>query len=139
MNGLFLRTLSGDDGFCVTALNRQDIAGVPGDAPLIDEAEALQRLGGNKTLYGRVLKSFLTDKAQGNLRDAMAEGDMEKARLSSHSIKGMAANLSLKALYGKAADLENALKAGSADMALYQLCEDCIEQTKSAIEAYLAG
>jgi len=63
----------------------------------IDEKEALTRLGGNRKLYMKVLRSFLEDKTFQKLEQCINEGDMQNVQRDVHTIKGLVANLSLKA------------------------------------------
>lgn len=78
----------------------------------VDVDDALARVCGNKNIYkmllGKVEKSMIIDQ----LCDEVAAGDFAAAARTAHSIKGVAANLSLKAAYEKVLDVEQHLKQG---------------------------
>lgn len=78
----------------------------------IDMQDALARVCGNKTIYkmllGKVEKSMVINQ----LCNEVAAGDFATAASTAHSIKGVAANLSLKAAYEKIVELEAHLKQG---------------------------
>ncbi len=83
----------------------------------IDPADGLARLGGNRTLYVKLLSSFREGQADApaRIRDALAEGDRASATRIAHTVHGVAANLGAQHLAVAAADLEQALSAaGSA-------------------------
>ncbi|MDB5861045.1 MAG: multi-sensor hybrid histidine kinase [Ramlibacter sp.] len=88
------------------------------ELPVFDRADALRRMGGDEQLLRSVLPVF-----RGNLEDALRElGNSEAAtppdlaRLM-HSIKGMAANVSAKALAAQASAAELQLRTGARDAA----------------------
>ena len=102
----------------------------------INEEEALKRLGGNKTLYIKLLKRFAEDQSYIKLVDTVAAGDLEEAERLAHTIKGMAANLSLTAAYQEATNTDNMLKGGSADPGVVQVFKEAMVNTIAAIAAY---
>ncbi|MBK9573956.1 MAG: response regulator [Rhodoferax sp.] len=78
----------------------------------VDVTAALSRLGGNKALYLRTLKSFLNDSAntvqqlEGQLRDAR----LDDAARQLHTLKGLAATIGATALAGAVARVESLVK-----------------------------
>ena len=78
--------------------------------PVFDRGDALRRMGGDEDLLRSVLPVF-----RGNLEEALRELSRSEAadlvRLL-HSIKGMAANVSAKALAAQAAAAEQQLRSG---------------------------
>jgi len=108
-------------------------------ATVLDAEEGLKRLGGNKKLYCKLLNSFLSQPTYGELRSFVESGDLEKARASAHALKGMAANLSLKALYEAVAALEAILKQGEAGQNQLAVVDQANEVTASAIKGYVAA
>lgn len=82
----------------------------------LDVAEALQRFSGNRQIFVKLLDRFLelnVDVGEKTSR-VVEEGDCGNMALFFHSIKGGAGNLSAKALYFKAAELEGLAQAGDA-------------------------
>ena len=83
----------------------------------LDVDEALERFGGNRQVFFRLLLRFLELNADvgRKAKDAVASADCEQIALFFHSIKGGAANLSAKRLAEKCAVLEKLAKAGDID------------------------
>ena len=83
---------------------------------LIDEKDAMSRLGNNKKLYAMLLKKFDGLAVLETLKDKLADGDAAASQAQAHTIKGIAANLSLHDLREKSEAIEQTLKtAGSTD------------------------
>jgi len=106
---------------------------------VMDVEEGLKRLGGNKKLYCKLLKTFLTQPTYGELKAHIESADIEKAQASAHALKGMAANLSLKALYESVAELEAKLKQGSIDDGLMVAVKQINEATTNKINEYIVA
>jgi len=79
----------------------------------IDVDDALRRVGGNMGLYKRLLGRFLEGRNIEALEDALTKDDMEEAAHHAHTLKGVAANLSLTGVRSISVDLEQAIKNGS--------------------------
>jgi len=77
----------------------------------IDLAGALERMGGNKGVYQRLLGSFAKDLAAmpGQLNALLQRGQRVDASRLMHTLKGLAATLGLKPLAEVANDAEKAL------------------------------
>jgi len=82
--------------------------------PLLDVQDAMKRLGNNKSLFAMLLKKFSGDTMLEDLKNKLADGDADGAQAQAHAIKGLAANLSLEDLRGKAEYIESALRDGAA-------------------------
>ncbi|GFO60261.1 hypothetical protein GMST_25860 [Geomonas silvestris] len=84
--------------------------------PGFDLAQALKRLGGNRSLLVKLLKEFETDftGVLEELKGALARGENEPARRLSHTLKGVAGNLSATYVHAAALGLERAI-AGAED------------------------
>jgi two-component system sensor histidine kinase/response regulator len=84
----------------------------------IDVARGLHLCGGNRPLYKSLLEKFASNTAllPQDIRQAIAEADLQKAQRLAHTVKGVAANLGAQACSEEAAALEAALHEG-ADMA----------------------
>jgi len=83
------------------------------DVVYIDVAEGIKRVMNNSKLYVKLLAKFKDDKNLADLDEALAAGDLQKAKASAHTLKGLAANLSLAELFKQSLELETQIKAGS--------------------------
>lgn len=79
----------------------------------IDVNDGLARMGGNASLYKRLLGRFVDGNHYNDLDGAIQSGNLEEAAQHAHTIKGVSANLSLIKIASLSTDLEQALKAGS--------------------------
>jgi len=99
--------------------------------------DAMARLNNNKRLYTMLLKKF---DAQSMLDDLVAKinsGDAAAAQAQAHTIKGLAANLSLADLKEKTEAIESQLKNG--DMAIDTAeIELSVSQTIEAVNSWVA-
>ena len=86
-----------------------------GDVVYIDFNEGVKRVMNNAKLYVKLLAKFKTDSNTDDLSASLAAGDYEKAQGQAHTIKGIAANLSLLELFKQVLELENQIKAKTVD------------------------
>jgi len=77
----------------------------------MNESDAMGRLGNNKKLYGMLLKKFNGTAMLEDLKSKLASGDAAGSQAQAHTIKGLAANLSLQDLREKAEAIELVLKS----------------------------
>ncbi|MDL2233788.1 Hpt domain-containing protein [Ruminococcaceae bacterium OttesenSCG-928-L11] len=101
--------------------------------PYLDLEEGLGRIGGNKMLFSRLLDTFVKDTNWDTLCQEAAAGKLPEAGNAAHAIKGMCANLSMKALSAAAAELEQAFKAGTNDDALLERVRSEREKTMEVV------
>ncbi len=80
----------------------------------VDLAAALQRMGGKRAVYARMLRHTLQDfgKLAQTLQQPLAEAEVAEAARSLHTLKGLAATLGIRALAQAAAAGENTVSAG---------------------------
>jgi len=78
----------------------------------IDVNDALNRVGGNMDLYKRLLKRFIEGNQMDELSKALESGNPEEGARLAHTVKGVAANLSLIKLRDLTADMELIIKDG---------------------------
>ena len=93
-----------------------DAGHAPASAPVLDEAAAVQRLGGDVQLFRRLVAHaavFVTGWQQA-YSHALNEGDTDQARRLAHDLKAVAGTLCAGALAARAAELENSLAEGAA-------------------------
>ena len=81
----------------------------------VDFNEGIKRVMNNAKLYVKLLTKFKTDANMEELSATLAAGDLEKAQVLAHTIKGIAANLSLTELFKQVLELETQIKARSVD------------------------
>ena len=100
----------------------------------VDFDDALARVRGNKRVYKTLLSVFLKDDHVPTLADQIQSGDQESAARTAHTLKGVAANLSLTALYNAALSIEMTLKnRQAADDGLIEL-EKARVNTRRCVE-----
>jgi len=104
------------------------------DVIYVNAAEGAKRVMNNTKLYAKLLVKFKEDPSLRQIDEALAEKDMEKARSAAHTLKGLAANLSLLELFKQVAELESQIKAGSAEDSQLELVKSVNEQTLTEIE-----
>ena len=110
------------------------MSGLPSSLPGIDVAEGLARIGGNVTLYVKLLRKIANDTPaiRDRLSAAIVEGDAVGAKEAAHSLKGAASNLSIVTLTEAAAQLEAA--AGQEDFSAMFSLLDALDK---AIDDYV--
>jgi HPt (histidine-containing phosphotransfer) domain-containing protein len=95
---------------------------------LINWEGGLARLGGNEAIFKKLLKHYLADDYFPKLQACVDDKNAEEATRAAHTIKGVAANLSLTAVANASRELEELFKAGQLD------CEPQIAALKSVME-----
>jgi len=104
----------------------------------IDIESGLGRVMNNKKIYSSILKSFLGSSYFEEMRTQIQSNDLENAERSAHTIKGVAANLSLTALYETSVLIEKQLKEGSDTGQTLIDMEFILNETKKSIENLIA-
>ena len=91
--------------------------GSPPALPGIDLPAALQRLSGSRELLLKLLRNFGEEWSGvvDSLRAVLTAGDLPQARLRVHTLRGVAANLSMVSVAAAAEALEQALRGGDHD------------------------
>ena len=100
----------------------------------VNVSEALGRIGGNAKILVRLLDSFIKNKSYDELLAAIADNDIPAAAAAAHAVKGMAANLSMPALYKTSTDYEQKLKTGENDESLFADFKEAFEKTLGCLE-----
>jgi HPt (histidine-containing phosphotransfer) domain-containing protein len=101
----------------------------------IDFEGGLKRVGGNLNLFKRLLNKYVADDYYGQLTAQLDAGDLEKATSAAHTIKGVAANLSLTKVNAASLAVEQALKNGEAYAELLTELESAVRATDAQIGA----
>jgi HPt (histidine-containing phosphotransfer) domain-containing protein len=104
----------------------------------IDFDEGVKRVMGNTGLYIKILRQFKADTNFADLAANLAAGDMEKARVSAHTLKGLAANLSLIELSTRVRDLEGLIKEGAVQPGAADAIKTVYEETLKKLDEALA-
>jgi len=101
------------------------------DAVYVNFAEGLKRMMNNPKLYVKLLAKFKDGTNTDALEAAAEAQDLEKILGEAHTLKGLAANLSLSELASQCLELEARAKAGAVDPAQ-------VGRVKAAFAATLA-
>jgi HPt (histidine-containing phosphotransfer) domain-containing protein len=104
------------------------------DVVYVDFADGVKRVMNNSKLYIKLLTKFKNDTRLDDLESAIVSGDMEKARNAAHTIKGLAANLSLAELYKQSLALETQIKGGTADPAQLDTVKTAFAKTLHEVD-----
>ena len=104
----------------------------------VDFEDALNRIGGNETLYKKLLGYFLNENHLEPLCDAVANGDYVSGSQLAHTIKGTCANLSLKKIKTLSAEIESGLKSGLDCTELIDELKSAYVITKNYIDEYIS-
>jgi len=100
----------------------------------INVDEGLNRVMKNKALFSKLLTKFKDDINLNEIEAAFSAGDAEKAKNSSHTLKGLAANLALTELFKQVLELETQIKAGNLNSGQLALVKDTHGKTITEID-----
>ena len=106
--------------------------------PFIDIADGLNRIRGNKKLYGMMLKSFKATPQFPQAKAAVLAGDLKTAQMQMHTLKGVAGNLSLKRLFELVVPVEAVLKTTMVPVSDLAPIEEAFDKTMVLIDELLA-
>ena len=98
-----------------------------------DMAGALARFLDDEALYGDCFRMFLEDPGFRQLEDALARRDASAAFDAAHTLKGVAGNLGLTALYTALSALVESLRCGEAE-GLVLLCQELQRQREELLQ-----
>ena len=95
-----------------------------GEIPGIDVESGLRRFRGNRGLFIKLLRNFAANYAgiTDEIRNALAEKDMEQVHRLLHTLRGIAGNLSAKELYASVEVLRTAVTGNRPDDIEQSLC-----------------
>jgi len=105
--------------------------------PIFDREEFMERINYDESFYKDILNHFCEQLSQETekLKKTVNENDIEMAAIQSHSIKGMASNVSAHKLRSVAYEAEIAAKQGEAEKTRY--LTEKLEQTAEELSAFL--
>ena len=101
--------------------------------PYLDVTDGLNRLGGNRTLYKRLLQSFMEKNNMSELRENMQTCNAAAAAKSAHALKGVTANLSIARLNKLIVSLEQELKMDNIPLEYLELLDEAFEGAAAEI------
>jgi len=108
------------------------------DIVYINEEEGKKRVMNNGKLYAKLLTKFKTDTKIDDLLASAEAEDWEKARVAAHTLKGIAANLSLTELFNQALDVETQIKSKSLKNESLDKLKACFAETLVQVEKVIA-
>ena len=108
------------------------------DIIYLDFSSGIQRVMNNAKLYVKLLGKFRDDTKFGDLQAAIAAGDLDNALSLAHTIKGVAANLSLSELFKQSLELENQLKDKIADPNQLDILKSVLDATLIEIDKVIS-
>ena len=106
---------------------------------LLDSQMGISRLGGNKTLYLKLLTSFFESLKEGlpPFKNVLSNQTREEFCREIHSLKGVSGNLSAIALYESCTALDASLKLGNLEEDLYNNIVVVFKKTQIEVERFL--
>ncbi|MCL2127703.1 MAG: Hpt domain-containing protein [Treponema sp.] len=104
----------------------------------VDFADGIKRVMNNAKLYVKLLAKFRNDTKIEELEAAVAAGDLEKAQSAAHTLKGVAANLSLSELFKQSLELETQIKAKTVDPSQMETVKTVLAATIAEIDKVIA-
>jgi len=104
------------------------------DVVYINEEEGKKRVMNNGKLYAKLLTKFKTDTNLNDLVTFAGAQDWEKAQGAAHTIKGIAANLSLTELFNQSLDVETQFKGKSLNPVSLENLKLCFAETVVQVE-----
>jgi HPt (histidine-containing phosphotransfer) domain-containing protein len=107
------------------------------DRVYVDEADGIKRVMNNAKLYVKLLTKFRNENNLDDLNGSLGASDLEKAQAAAHTIKGIAANLSLTALFQQALEVETQIKNKAVDQAAVDSLNAIFADTLTEVDKVL--
>jgi HPt (histidine-containing phosphotransfer) domain-containing protein len=104
----------------------------------LNEEEGKKRIMNNTKLYVKLLTKFKAETTLDALVSAVDARDWEKAQTEAHTIKGIAANLSLTELYNQSLGVETLIKGKSLEDGALESLKNCFTTTVTEIDKAIA-
>ena len=108
------------------------------DVVYINEEEGKKRVMNNAKLYVKLITKFKTDSNLNDIITFADAQDWENAQHAAHTIKGIAANLSLTELFNQSLDVETQFKGKSVKPESLEGLKECFTETLVHIEKVIA-
>ena len=104
----------------------------------VNQEEGKKRVMNNAKLYAKLLDKFKADKNLDDIVAFVGVQDWEKAQASAHTLKGIAANLSLTELFNQSLDVETQIKEKSLKPESLESLKACFAETLVAVDKVIA-
>ena len=104
----------------------------------INAEDGKKRVMNNGKLYAKLLTKFKNDTKLDDLVAFATAQDWEKAQGAAHTVKGIAANLSLTELFNQSLDVETQIKGKSLKSESLESLKQCFAQTIIEVEKVIA-
>ena len=104
----------------------------------INEEEGKKRVMNNGKLYAKLLTKFKTDTNLSALVDYAEAQNWEKAQVAIHTLKGIAANLSLTELFSQSINVEAQIKSRSLKPEALESLKICFAETLIQVDKVIA-
>jgi len=104
----------------------------------MDYAEGLKRMMNNAAFYAKMLTKFKANNTLNDIEANLNAGDMEKAQVACHTLKGTAGNLSLIELHLQSLELETQIKARSVKPEQFSILKETYNNTLPEIDKVIA-
>ena len=108
------------------------------DLVYINEEEGKKRVMNNVKLYTKLLNKFKTETNLDSIITSVENQDWENAQAAAHTIKGIAANLSLTELFNQSLDVETQFKGKALKPESLESLKNCFSETIAAVEKVIA-
>ena len=108
------------------------------DVVYINEEEGKKRVMNNGKLYAKLLSKFKTDTNLDNFEAFVDAQDWENAQAAIHTLKGVAANLSLTELFNQSLDAETQVKGKTLKSQSMDALKTCLAETFVHVEKVIA-
>ena len=108
------------------------------DLVYINEEEGKKRVMNNGKLYAKLLTKFKNDTKLDDLLTHTENENWEGAQAAAHTLKGIAANLSLTELFNQSLEIETQLKGKSIKNETLESLKLCFAETLNAVERVIA-
>jgi len=108
------------------------------DVVYVNDEEGIKRVMNNGKLYAKLLTKFKTDTNIIDLEAFAGSQDWDKAQASAHTIKGIAANLSLTELFNQSLEVETQIKEKSLKPESLESLKVCFSETLLAVDKVIA-
>ena len=108
------------------------------DVVYINEEEGKKRVMNNGKLYAKLLTKFKADTNLSDLLDHAEAQDWAKAQVSVHTLKGIAANLSLTELFNRSLDVETQIKGKALKPGSLEELKTCFTETIIQVDKVIA-
>jgi HPt (histidine-containing phosphotransfer) domain-containing protein len=100
----------------------------------VDTAEGIKRVMNNAGLYNTLLAKFKAGTSLDEILGFLNAGNYESAQIAAHTIKGVAANLSLTEFFKQILELETQIKARSVNLEQIDLVKRTFDETIKSID-----